>query len=115
MADTSTRIFRVKGGTDAVQLGSALAHAVEAGRAVELCAIGAGAVNQSAKAIPIAQGYLAPMGVTLLTTIRFGDADVEHDGVAISRLVFAVEGVGAWNAGARRARALPTASSTALH
>ena len=108
------RVFRVSGGTSAVELGAAVAHAVDAGRTIELCAIGASAVNQAAKSIPIAQGYVAQRGVTLLTTIRFEDADVQHDGEAISRLVFTVEGVGGWGTNGRRERVLSAASSTAL-
>lgn len=108
------RHFRVKSATEAVDLGSALAHALSDGQSVELRAIGASAVNQAVKAIPIAQGYVAPYGMTLLTTIRFVNAEVPDVGT-VSALSFIVEGVTGWASDKRRNQVLTTAASTALH
>lgn len=94
------RVFRVKSGTPAVELGSAVAHALADGRRVEMRAIGPSAVNQAAKAVPIAQGYLAQRGLTVITMIAFTDAVVAEGN--ISALAFTVEAVGGWGTEARR-------------
>jgi len=44
---------------------------------VELQAIGAGAINQTVKAIAIARGYLAPLGVDLVCIPAFATVSVE--------------------------------------
>lgn len=55
-------LLRVAAGSNAQQLASAIAHAVYAGQAPKLRAVGAGAVNQAVKACAIAAGYVAPTG-----------------------------------------------------
>ena len=55
----------------------------------EIQAIGAGAVNQTMKAIAIARGYLAPTGVNLVAIPAF--IDVEIDGQARTAIHFQVE------------------------
>ena len=52
-------------------------------------AIGAGAVNQSMKAIAIARGYLAPAGVNLIAIPAF--VEVEIDGQERTAIHFRVE------------------------
>lgn len=44
---------------------------------VELQAIGAGALNQAIKAIAIARGFVAPIGIDLICIPAFTDVDVE--------------------------------------
>ena len=44
---------------------------------VEVNAIGAGALNQAIKAIAIARGYVAPLGMNLVCIPAFTDVDVE--------------------------------------
>ncbi len=46
--------------------------------AVEVQAVGAGATNQAVKAIAIARGYLAPIGIDMICIPAF--ANVEIDG-----------------------------------
>lgn len=100
----ATRFFKVKSGTDAVALGSAVAHALARGDTVELRAIGPSAVNQAAKSVPIAQGYVAQRGVSLITTIKFADATVAEG--QVSALAFTVEGIGGWGPQERREHVL---------
>jgi stage V sporulation protein SpoVS len=98
------KIFKVKSGTPAVELGSAVAHALAKGDTVELRAIGPSAVNQAAKSVPIAQGYVAQRGMTVITTIKFCDATVAEG--QVSALAFTVEGVGGWATEEQRNRVL---------
>lgn len=60
----------------------------ENGRA-ELQAVGAGAVNQSVKAIAIARGFVASGGVNLISIPAF--IDIEIDGEERTAIKFIVE------------------------
>ncbi|MBC7473843.1 MAG: stage V sporulation protein S [Candidatus Sericytochromatia bacterium] len=55
----------------------------------ELQAIGAGAVNQSVKAIAIARGYMAPSGVDLVCVPAF--VDVKINGEDRTAIKFVIE------------------------
>lgn len=50
----------------------------ERGRA-EMQAIGAGAVNQTVKAIAIARGFVAPSGIDLICIPAFTDLEIEGE------------------------------------
>ena len=50
----------------------------EKGRA-EMQAIGAGALNQAIKAIAIARGFVAPLGVELICIPAFTEVKIEDD------------------------------------
>jgi stage V sporulation protein S len=58
-------LLKVAAGSNVADLAAAIAHAVYAGHAPKLRAVGAGAVNQAVKAIAVASGYVAPTGRTL--------------------------------------------------
>lgn len=81
-------ILRVKSGSAAPALASAIAHSVYAGKKVTLRAIGAGAVNQACKAMAIAQSFVGPRGISLV--FRPGFTTVEMDDGPITALVFKV-------------------------
>ncbi|MEV6310027.1 stage V sporulation protein S [Streptomyces sp. NPDC051840] len=63
--------FRVKSTTPPPELGSAIAHAIKSGHQVVLKAVGAGAINQGVKAIPIAQSFVSSFGTSLTEEITF--------------------------------------------
>lgn len=82
-------LLRVKGSSNPSSLASAISFAIYDGKKVILRAIGAGAVNQAAKAVAIAGGYVAPRGLSL--TVRIGFATVKmEDGEDRSAMVFYV-------------------------
>jgi stage V sporulation protein S len=73
--------LRVKSSSSAASLASAISHAVYDGKRVTLRAIGAGAVNQSMKAIAIANSFVAPRGIVLdcrpgFTTVQMPDGEI---------------------------------------
>ncbi|MFD9815096.1 stage V sporulation protein S [Streptomyces sp. NPDC059080] len=68
---TSDKEFRVKSTTPPPELGSAIAHGIKAGHHVVLKAVGAGAINQAVKAIPIAQSFVSSFGTSLTEEITF--------------------------------------------
>lgn len=65
------KIFRVKSSTASTDLGSAMAHAINDGHQVVMRAVGAGAINQAVKAIPIAKSFVASFGTQLLCDVNF--------------------------------------------
>ena len=82
-------ILKVSANSRPKAVAGALATVVERDGRVVLNAIGAGAVNQSVKAIAIARGFVAPRGVDLLTTIAF--STIEINGVERTGIKFIVE------------------------
>ena len=57
----------------------ALANVFREKGAVEIQAIGAGALNQAIKAIAIARGFVAPSGVDLVCIPAFAEVQVEGE------------------------------------
>ena len=86
--DSPETELRVAAKTPTVELASAISHAVYDGKRVTLRAIGAGAVNQTVKALIIAQGYVAQRGLTLAN--RPGFVTVPMDGEERTAIVFHV-------------------------
>jgi stage V sporulation protein S len=60
-------------------LAGALAAVIRSDGAVELQAIGAGAVNQAVKAIAIARGYVAPNGINLVLIPSFVEIIIDNE------------------------------------
>ncbi len=57
----------------------AIAGVVREKAAVEVQAVGAGASNQAIKAIAIARGYLAPVGVDLICVPAFANVVIDGE------------------------------------
>ena len=53
-----------------------IANLLKTNSRVEVNAIGAGALNQAVKAVAVARGYVAPLGVNLVCIPAFTDVDV---------------------------------------
>jgi len=85
---TEEPFLRVSAGSNPQSVASAIAHAIYEKRAVQLRAVGAGAVNQAVKAIAIASGYVAPRGMVL--NCRPGFTTIESRDGEISAIVFAI-------------------------
>lgn len=54
----------------------AMTNLIRENKNVELQAIGAGAINQTVKAIATARGFIAPLGINLICIPAFTDVDV---------------------------------------
>jgi len=65
----------------------ALAEVIREKNAAEIQAIGAGAINQSVKAIAIARGFLAPSGINLICIPAFTDIEVDGEKRTAIRLI----------------------------
>ena len=79
-------VLKVGGGSDPRAVGSSIAHSLAEGKNVQLRAVGAAAVNQSAKAIAIASGWTAPRGYGLAAVIGFADVPGREEGTTISAI-----------------------------
>lgn len=82
-------VLKVSAQSNPKSVAGALAAVVREHGSAEMQAVGAGAVNQSMKAIAIARGYMAPGGVDLVTIPSF--AEIEIDGEERTALRFLVE------------------------
>jgi stage V sporulation protein S len=67
----------------------AIAGMIKDGVPVEMQSVGAGAVNQAVKAMAIARGFLAPVGIEIVCIPSFADVMVEDRKITAIR--FAVE------------------------
>ena len=64
-------ILKVSANSKPKAVAGALAAVIRAQGAVEMQAVGAGAINQAVKAIAICRGYVAPNGINLVMTPSF--------------------------------------------
>lgn len=71
------KILKVSSGSKPNSVAGALAEVIRESGSAEIQAIGAGAINQSVKAIAIARGFLAPAGIDVVCVPAFTDIDVD--------------------------------------
>ncbi|MCC3143792.1 stage V sporulation protein S [Halanaerobium sp. Z-7514] len=81
--------LRVASKSDPKSVAGALSGLLRENKKVELQAIGAGAVNQTIKAIAISRGYVAPNGIDLILIPAF--TEVEINGQERTAIKFLVE------------------------
>ncbi len=70
-------ILKVSSGSKPNSVAGALAEIIREEQCAEIQAIGAGAINQSIKAIAIARGFLAPAGIDVVCIPAFTDVSVD--------------------------------------
>lgn len=72
-------ILKASKSSDPNKIAGAIAKLVREGKEVTVQAIGASAVNQTIKAIAVARGFLAPVGVDLVAVPSFTTLKVEDN------------------------------------
>lgn len=82
-------LLRVCSNSNPAAVAGAIAGCIRDHGRAEVQAIGAGAVNQTVKAIGIARGYVAPAGINLITIPAF--LDIEVNGEERTAIKFIVE------------------------
>lgn len=82
-------VLRVSANSSPKSVAGALAAVLRERGTAEVQAVGAGAVNQSVKAIAIARGFVAPNGIDLVCIPAF--ADITIDGDARTAIKFIVQ------------------------
>ena len=73
--------------SDPNRVAGALANVLREKGNVEIQAIGAGALNQAIKAIAIARGFVAPLGMNLICTPAFYDVIIDGKEKTAIRLI----------------------------
>lgn len=83
-----TTMLKVSSTSSPNSVAGALAGTIKEETRVELQAIGAGATNQAVKAIAIARGFVAPMGIDLVCIPAFIDLMIgDEEKTAIKLIV----------------------------
>ncbi len=72
-------ILKVSSHSTPNSVAGAIAGVIREKEAVEVQAVGAGAANQAVKAIAIARGYLAPIGVNLICIPAFTNITIDGE------------------------------------
>jgi stage V sporulation protein S len=75
--ESMENIFKVSSGSHSTSIAGAIAKSIRDGNEVVLQAIGAGAVNQTVKAIAIARSYLVADNLDIAFVPAFVELDVE--------------------------------------
>ena len=83
------QVLQVASSSQPSAVAGAIAGILRERKLCEIQAIGAGAINQTVKAIAIARGYLAPTGIELMCVPSF--ADIEINGEERTAIRFKVE------------------------
>lgn len=82
-------VLKVSAQSNPKSVAGALAAVLRERGSAEVQAVGAGAVNQSIKAIAIARGFVAPNGINLIAIPAF--AEIVIDGEQRTAIRFIVE------------------------
>ena len=72
--------FKVTSTTKVNNLAGAIAGVIRQGdETIEISAVGAGAVNQTVKAIAVARGFLVPSGIDIVMVPSFKEATLDGE------------------------------------
>jgi stage V sporulation protein S len=72
-------VLKVSSKSNPNSVAGALAGVIREHGMAEIQAIGAGAINQSIKAIAIARGFVAPTGIDLVCIPAFTDVEIDGE------------------------------------
>ena len=72
-------ILKVSASSQPKSVAGAMAAVLREKGAVEVQAVGAGAVNQAVKSIAIARGYVAPNGIDMVCIPAFAKIDIDGE------------------------------------
>ena len=87
--DSNIKLLKVSSTSKPNSVAGAIAGIIRTENKVQIQTIGAGALNQTIKAIAIARGYIAPTGQDLICVPFFRDIDV--NGEVKTAIVITVE------------------------
>lgn len=72
-------ILKVSSKSNPNSVAGAIANVFREKGTVEIQSVGAGALNQAIKAIAIARGFIAPMGINLVCIPAFHDIVIDNE------------------------------------
>lgn len=73
------QILKVSSGSVPNSVAGAISGYIRQDGSVEVQAVGAGATNQAVKAIAIARGYLAPLGIDMICVPAFANVVIDNE------------------------------------
>jgi len=85
-------VLKVSTKSNPNSVAGALVGVIRQQGAVEVQTVGAGALNQAVKAIAIARGFVAPMGMDLVCTPAFADIEINGEERTAIRLMVEPKG-----------------------
>lgn len=88
ISNADETVLWVKGSSSPTALASTIAHGIYDGKKITLRAIGAAAVNQTVKAVAIAQSYVGARGFVL--SMRPGFTDVTMPEGTVTAMLFRI-------------------------
>ncbi len=80
-------ILKVSSKSNPNSVAGALAGVLKEKGKAEMQAIGAGALNQSVKAVAIARGFVAPSGLDLICVPAFTDVEIKGEARTAIKLI----------------------------
>jgi len=80
-------ILKVSAKSNPNSVAGALSAVIRENGMAEIQAIGAGALNQSIKAVAIARGFVSPLGIDLICTPSFMAVSIDGDERTAIRLI----------------------------
>ena len=80
-------ILKVSSKSNSSKVAGAIANIFRENGSVEIQTIGAGSLNQAIKAIAIARGFVAPMGVNLVVIPAFSDIEISGEQKTAIKLI----------------------------
>ena len=80
-------VLKVSSRSSPNSVAGAIASVIRDNYSVEVQAVGAGAANQAIKAIAIARGYLAPIGIDLICIPAFASVIIEGEERTAMKLI----------------------------
>jgi stage V sporulation protein S len=83
----TVEVLKVSTKSSPNSVAGALAGVIREQGVVEIQTVGAGALNQAIKAIAIARGFVAPMGLDLICTPSFADIEINGEKRTAIRLL----------------------------
>jgi len=84
-------VLKISSSSNSNSTAGVIAQQIKEYKKCELRMIGAGALNQGMKAIIIAKGYLAPMGINIVCVPSFTDIVIDDNTITGIKLVVKVE------------------------
>lgn len=80
-------ILKVSSKSNPNSVAGAIANIMKETNKIEIQAIGAGAINQTIKAIAIARGFVAPVGVDLVCIPAFTEVEVNNENHTAMKII----------------------------
>ena len=80
-------VLKVSSRSSPNSVAGAIASVIRDNFSVEVQAVGAGAANQAIKAVAVARGYLAPVGIDLICIPAFASVIIEGEERTAMKLI----------------------------